>query len=99
MGDVVVLDTARNFSSLSNDILPEWPHPRTVTLSIAQARAIDRDMCHLDAIVRRVNDVRRISQIVSMICSADRAEVERAARMISQWVRTGREPETTKPAA
>ena len=89
MGEIVELRPGDGVSS--NYRLPEWPQPRQVTISIEQMRAIDRDVRHLDEVIQRVRDVRTISTIVSTICGADRAEVERAAQTISMWLRTGRQ--------
>jgi hypothetical protein len=92
MGDVVALPrtTAANFSSPSKCI-PAWPHPRKVTISIEQARAIDRDIRHLDAVMNRAQDVKAISMILSTICGAEALAAERAARAIGTWLRTGRQ--------
>ncbi len=91
MADVVAFPrlTASNCDSPSRSILPEWPHPRVVTLSIDQARAIDRDIRHLDDVMTRVNDTRTLSTIVSMICGADGKTAAAAARAINSWIRTG----------
>jgi hypothetical protein len=97
MGDVVVLDraTAGNFFFRSSAILPAAPHPRTVTISIKQARAIDRDIRHLDAMMARTRDVAAISIILSTIYGPERLSKsnayagEKAARVIGMWLRTG----------
>jgi hypothetical protein len=91
MGDVVALPgaTAANFCSPSKCI-PAWPHPRKVTISIEQARAIDRDIRHLDAVMNRARDVKAISTILSTTCGVEASGAERAARAIGLWLRTGR---------
>ena len=91
MGDVVAHPraTAGNSLSRSNDILPAWPHPRTVTISIEQARAIDRDIRHLDSVMERARDVATISTILSTIYGANGYAAEKAARAIGTWLRTG----------
>jgi hypothetical protein len=92
MGDVVALPwtPAANSFSPSNGILPDWPHPRTVTISIDQARAIDRDMRHLAAVMERARDLTTISTILSTTCGANTYAAEKAARKIGDWLRTGR---------
>src|SRR5712664_3495742 len=75
MGDVVALPRtpARNSFSPWNGIRPTWPHPRQVTITIEHARAIDRDIRHLDAVMERARDIEAISTILSTICGAERA--------------------------
>ena len=94
MGDVVALrprQPAPNSSFLSNDILPDWPHPRRVNLTIEQARAIDRDIRHLDAVMERARDVATISMILSTTCGVDDIpSAERAARAMQRWLSSGR---------
>ena len=91
MGDVVALRPPAPSSSFrSNDILPDWPHPRRVNLTIEQARAIDRDIRHLDAVMARARDVTAISMILSMTCGVEGSGAERAARAIQRWLSTGR---------
>jgi hypothetical protein len=94
MGDVVALPsgTAGNSSFPSNDILPAWPHPRHVTLSIESLRQVDRDIRHLDAVMARARDVATISAILSTIYGANSYAADRAARKIGDWLRTGRIP-------
>lgn len=87
MGDVVALRPGARDSS--NYRLPEWPHPRTVTITIAQARAIDRDIRHLDAVMERARDVAAISTILSTICGANVYAAEKAARAIGKWLAAG----------
>jgi hypothetical protein len=91
MGDVVALPgtPARNSFSPWNGIRPTWPHPRQVTITIEHARAIDRDIRHLDAVMERARDIATISTILSTICGAERGAAERAARAIGLWLRTG----------
>jgi hypothetical protein len=88
MGAAIVFPwlTDDNSNSLSSSILPEWPHPRTITITIEHARAIDRDIWHLDSVMARARDVATISAIVSTICGAE----VRAARAIGIWLSTAR---------
>jgi hypothetical protein len=92
MGDVVELNPEHGVSS--NFRLPDWPHPRKVTFSIEQARAIDRDIRHLDAVMERARDMATISTIVSTICGAEtaaqRMACAKAALAIGKWLSTGR---------
>ena len=93
MGDVVAIrprQSAPSSSFLSNDILPDWPHPRRVNLSIEQARAIDRDIRHLDAVMERARDIATISMILSTTCGVDVVPAAHAARAMQRWLSTGR---------
>ena len=87
MGDVVVLRPEARVSSSYH--LPDWPHAQRLTLSIEQARAIDRDIRHLDAVMERARDVATISTILSTIYGVEAAEDERVARAIGTWLRSG----------
>lgn len=89
MGDVVTL-TRRGDRDSSNYRLPDWPHPRKLTLSIEQARAIDRDIRHLDAVMARARDLTAISMILSMTCGVDGDAGIIAARAIGRWLSSGR---------
>jgi len=88
MGDVVVLRPETRVSS--NYHLPDWPHPRRLTLSIEQARAIDRDIRHLDAVMERARDIGTISTILSTTCGVDVVPAARAAHAIQRWLSSGR---------
>jgi hypothetical protein len=91
MGNVVALRPG-DPGSLNCPSLPNWPHPRNVTLTIEQCRAIDRDRRHLDAVMERVRDVTAISTMLSTICGDrdDGITNRRAARAIGRWLATGR---------
>lgn len=91
MGAVVAFPgTAGSSLSLSRSILPAWPHPRSVTFSIEEVRAIDRDIRHLDAVMARINDTGRITTILWTICGAEASAADRAARAIGAYLRSGR---------
>jgi hypothetical protein len=85
MGEIVVLErgTAGNLFSRSNVI------PGTITISIGQARMIERDLRRLDAVMTRARDARALSMIVSTICGVNSGPAERAARAIGLWLRAG----------
>jgi hypothetical protein len=88
MGDVVRLKPSSNCRWHG---LPEWPHPRQIILSIEQARAIDRDIRHLDDVMARSRDLTAISMILSMTCGIDdEGAAQRAARAIGRWLSSGR---------
>lgn len=95
MDNVVALRPYERASSTCSSVLPAWPHPRTVTLSIEQARAIDRDIRHLDAVMARARDTTAISTILSTTCGTETAAAEHAARAIGKWLATGRLPART----
>jgi hypothetical protein len=91
MGDVVALPgtAARNSFCPWNGIRPTWPHPRQVTITIEHARAIDRDIRHLDAVMARAWDTTAISTILWTICGVERDAADKAARKLAEWLRTG----------
>jgi hypothetical protein len=88
MGDVVALRPGDGTSS--NYRLPDWPHPRKITLTIKQARSIDRDLRHLDAVMERALDTRAISTILSTICGVEDKAANIGARVLQRWLSTGR---------
>jgi hypothetical protein len=94
MDNVVELRPHERASSTYSRVLPEWPHPRRVSFSIEQARAIDRDIRHLDDVMERARDMATISTIVSTICGAEtaaqRMACAKAALAIGRWLSTGR---------
>jgi hypothetical protein len=95
MGDVVELrpgDPVRsNYRCPESIFAAAETLGTSIAISVQHARAIDRDIRHLDAVIARVNDVAMISTMLSTICSADRAAAERVARAIGNWLRTGRQ--------
>jgi hypothetical protein len=88
MGDVVALRPGDGTSS--NCRLPDWPHPRKITLTIEQARAIERDIRHLGAVMERARDIRAISMILSTFCGVEDKDADLGARVLQRWVSTGR---------
>src|ERR1700719_2119291 len=94
MDNVVELRPHERASSTYSRVLPDWPHPRKVTFSIEQARAIDREIRHLEDVMERARDMATISTIVSTICGAEtaaqRMACARAALAIGKWLSTGR---------
>lgn len=101
MGDVVRLRPGAPDSSIYSEEIFQDPwalreptetgyRPGPVTLSVQQARAIDRDIRHLDAVMARASDAMAISTILLTICGDDVAQCERAAQVIGDWLRTGR---------
>lgn len=99
MGDVVAIKLRKRGSPDSSScrlaVAPAWPQRRHTTLTIEQARAIDRDLRHLDTVMARARDLKTISTILSIALADGRSPLrtcgaDRAARALNRFLVSGR---------